>query len=252
MGCTPCFISEWIFNEHNQNYSWLAGEDSSLTKGVWSVVVCLLAGALHLRCHHFPHTSGVDADTHTSLPATFPVPCPRHGLLGDGFVPVPPLGDTVLLPDLISFQLVGRGPASFAQCLHLCKYNMETSCYVMQWLLKLIVNDTLYISAALHDVQKLDLMIYGGEKHKQMCWWNFAFIFWDTVELRYPGNIFPWTYLLVIPVLTIGLWPNPPTQLRLCFRERNLTVCSGRTFTEQTSIAHVSSNLVPRGHDPFG
>ena len=126
--CAPhWFVSQWTFNEHHQNYVWVAGEDSTLTKGVWSVVVCLLAGALHLWCNHIPHPNGVDADTHTSLPVTLPVPCPRHGLSGDGFVPVPPLGDTVLLPDLIPFQLVGRGAAGFAQCLHLCKYNVETS-----------------------------------------------------------------------------------------------------------------------------
>jgi len=48
-------------------------------------------------------------------------------LPGDSFVTVPPLGNTVLVPSLIPFQFVGRGPASFAQCLHLCKYNIGSS-----------------------------------------------------------------------------------------------------------------------------
>lgn len=128
------FISWWRFHEHNQNCFWFAGEDSSLTKGVWSVVICLLAGALHLWCHHIPHPNGVNADTHPSLPATLAVSCPRHGLPGDGFAPVPALGDTVLLPYVIPVQFVGRSPASFAQCLHLCKYSASSSWKVMQWL----------------------------------------------------------------------------------------------------------------------
>lgn len=129
-------VSWWVLDECKKICFWIAGEDSSLTEGVWSVVVCLLAGALPRWWHRLPHSNGADADTSASLPAAFPVPTPRHGLSGVGFVSVPALGDTVLVSSLVPVQFVGRSTASFAECVHFCKYNLGSSWKVTQRLNK--------------------------------------------------------------------------------------------------------------------
>ena len=107
----------------NKCYFCLADEDAPFTEGVWSIILCVLAGASYLWWHCSLNSSDTDVDTYTSLSAAFTVSSPCYGLLSDCSPPVHTCWDTVLISHVIYVQCMGCLPASFAKCVHLCKYD---------------------------------------------------------------------------------------------------------------------------------
>ena len=107
----------------NKCYFCLADEDAPFTEGVWSIILCVLAGASYLWWHCSLNSSDTDVDTYTSLSAAFTVSSPCYGLLSDCSPPVHTCWDTVLVSHVIYVQCMGCLPASFAKCVHLCKYD---------------------------------------------------------------------------------------------------------------------------------
>ena len=101
----------------------ITDEDAPFTEGVWSIILCVLAGASYLWWHCSIDSSDTVVDTYTSLTATLTVSSPCYGLCNDCNPSVHTYWDIVFVSHVLYVQFKAFLWASFAKCVQPCKYD---------------------------------------------------------------------------------------------------------------------------------